>query len=256
MYYVGLDVHYRTSTYCILNANGREIKCETIRGHWPKLLDRLAALKEPWTVCFEATCGYGYLHRELSHMASSVIVAHPAQLRLIFRSKRKNDRVDARKLAKLLYLDEVPQVYIPGQEVQSWRELIEHRCRVVNRQASRKNALRSLLRSHGVVAPEGLWSKNGLTWLRQLKMPTAASRLKRDLLLEELAEAQRGVRILTQALNKIGRRHPGVVLLRTIPGVGPRTAETIVAYIDEPKRFRSGSQVAAYFRLVPCQDAE
>ena len=47
MYYVGLDVHYRTSTYCILNGNGREIKCETIRGHWPKLLDRLASLKEP-----------------------------------------------------------------------------------------------------------------------------------------------------------------------------------------------------------------
>ena len=255
MYYVGLDVHYRTSTYCILNGNGREIKCETIRGHWPKLLDRLATIKEPWTVCFEATCGYGYLHRELSRMASSVIVAHPAQLRLIFRSKRKNDRVDARKLAKLLYLDEVPQVYVPGQEVQSWRELIEHRHRIVNRRASRKNALRSLLRNHGVVAPRGLWSNKGLTWLRKLKMPTAASRLKRDLLLEELAEAERGVLILTKALNKIGRRHPGVVLLRTIPGVGPRTAETIVAYIDEPKRFQRSSQVASYFGLVPCQDA-
>jgi len=255
MYYVGLDVHYRTSTYCILNGNGREIKCETIRGHWPKLLDRLATLKEPWTVCFEATCGYGYLHRELSRMASSVIVAHPAQLRLIFRSKPKNDRVDARKLAKLLYLDEVPQVYVPGQEVQSWRELIEHRRRIVSRRASRKNVLRSLLRSHGLIAPKGLWTKKGLTWLRRLRMPTVASKLKRDLLLEELAEAERGVRILTKALNKIGRRHPGVVLLETIPGVGPRTAETIVAYIDEPKRFQHSSQVASYFGLIPCQDA-
>lgn len=255
MYYVGLDVHYRTSTYCILNTDGREVKCETIRGHWPKLLDRLAALKEPWTVCFEATCGYGFLYRELSRIASHVIVAHPAQLRLIFRAKRKNDRIDARKLAKLLYLNEVPQVYIPNQKVQSWRELIEHRRRVVSRRASRKNALHSLLRNHGVVAPKGLWTQKGLTWLRQLKMPTAASGLKRDLLLEELAEAKRGVQILTQALDKIGRRHPGVVLLRTIPGVGPRTAETIVAYIDEPKRFQRGSQVAAYFGLIPCQDA-
>jgi len=120
MYYVGLDVHYRTSTYCILNADGREVTCETIRGHWPKLLDRLSVLKGPWTVCFEATCGYGYLSRELSRIATRVIVAHPGQLRLIFRAKRKNDRIDARKLAKLLYLDEVPQVYVPGQEVQSW----------------------------------------------------------------------------------------------------------------------------------------
>jgi transposase len=255
MYYVGLDVHYRTSTYCILNSDGHEVKNETIRGHWPKLLDRLSVLKGSWTVCFEATCGYGYLYRELSRIATRVIVAHPGQLRLIFRAKRKNDRVDARKLAKLLYLDEVPQVYVPGQEVQSWRELIEHRRRVVDRQTVCKNALRSLLRGHGVIAPKGLWTKKGLTWLRQLEMPTAASELKRNLLLEELAEAKRGVRTVTRALDKIGQPHPGVVLLRSIPGVGMRTAETIVAYIDDPKRFQRGSQVAAYFGLIPCQDA-
>ena len=47
-------------------------------------------------------------------MARRVAVAHPGQLRLIFRAKRKNDRVDARKLAKLLYLDEVPEAYAGG----------------------------------------------------------------------------------------------------------------------------------------------
>ncbi len=110
MYYVGLDVHYRTSTYCILNANGRELKCETVRGHWTKLL-------------------------------------------------------------------------------------------------------------------------------------------------AELADVKRLVRTVTKSLDKIGGRHAGVTLLRTIPGVGMRTAETIAAYIDDPKRFRRSSQVAAYFGLIPCQDA-
>ena len=100
MRYVGLDVHYRTSTYCILDENGHEVACETIRGHWPKLLERLAQIAGPWSICFEATCGYGYLYRELSTLGARVIVAHPGQLRLIFRAKRKNDRIDARKLAK------------------------------------------------------------------------------------------------------------------------------------------------------------
>jgi transposase len=250
-----LDVHYRTSTYCILNDNGREVKCETIRGHWAKLLDRLSTIRGKWTVCFEATCGYGYLYHELSRMASRVIVAHPGQLRLIFRAKRKNDRVDSRKLAKLLYLDEVPPVYVPGEDVQSWRELIEHRCRVVDRQTACKNAIRSLLRGHGLIAPKRLWTKKGLAWLLQSQMPTPASGLKRDLLLEELDAAKRGVRTVTKALDKIGRRHPGVTVLRTIPGVGMRTAETMVAYIDDPKRFGRSSQVAAYFGLIPCQDA-
>jgi hypothetical protein len=49
-----------------------------------------------------------------------VAVAHPGQLRLIYKSK-KNDRVDAAKLAKLLYLDLVPQVHVPRADVRAWR---------------------------------------------------------------------------------------------------------------------------------------
>jgi hypothetical protein len=143
MRYVGLDVHYGTSTNCVLEENGQEVQCETVRGHWPKLLDRLRTVEGPWTICFEATCGYGYLYRELSRMATRVAVAHPGQVRLIFRAKRKNDRIDARKLAKLLYLDEVPEAYVPGQEVQSWRELIEHRRHMVDRQAAWQGVYRS-----------------------------------------------------------------------------------------------------------------
>lgn len=255
MYYVGLDVHYRTSTYCILDETGREVKCETVRGLWPKLLEHLAMIAEPWTICFEATCGYGYLYRELSRKARRVVVAHPGQLRLIFRAKRKNDRIDARKLAKLLYLDEVPEAYVPGVEVQNWRELIEYRRRVVDRQTTCKNAIRSLLRSQGMAPSKGLWTKKGLAWLRQLEMPTPAASLKRNLLLEELAEAKRRVRTVTQELDRIGDRHPGVLLLRTIPGVGIRTAETIAAYLDNARRFAHSSQVGAYFGLIPCQDA-
>ncbi len=255
MRYIGLDVHYSSSTYCILEENGQEVQCETIRGHWPKLLDRLRTVEGPWTICFEATCGYGYLYRELSTMAARVAVAHPGQLRLIFRAKRKNDRIDARKLAKLLYLGEVPEAYVPGQDVQSWRELIEHRRRMVDRQTTCKNAIRSLLRSHGKIAAKGLWTKKGLAWLKQEQMPTPAAGLKRDLLLDELTDAKRRVRTVTKALNEIGVCHPAVILLRTIPGVGIRTAETIAAYMDKAKRFARSSQVGAYFGLVPCQDA-
>ncbi len=77
MRYVGLDVHYGSSTYCVLEANGQEVQCETIRGHWPKLLDWLKVIEGPWRICFEATCGYGYLYRELSRMAAQVVSAAP-----------------------------------------------------------------------------------------------------------------------------------------------------------------------------------
>ncbi len=43
--------------------------------------------------------------------------------------------------------------------------------------------------------------------------------------------------------------------LRTIPGVGPRLSELVVAVIDDPHRFKSGKQVGAYAGLVPRQIA-
>src|SRR5262249_181384 len=49
--------------------------------------------------------------------------------------------------------------------------------------------------------------------------------------------------------------HPAVMLLQTIPGVGPRTAEAFVAYVDDIHRFGRTSQLGVYFGLVPCQDA-
>lgn len=102
MQYVGMDVHWRQTTICILDENGRRVKTFNIRGPWQKVLEELGRIEGQWAVCFEASCGYGWLYERLKRMAQKVVVAHPGQLRLIFRSKRKSDRVDAEKLAKLL----------------------------------------------------------------------------------------------------------------------------------------------------------
>jgi len=226
MLYVGLDVHYRTTTCCILAEDGRPVKTKTFKGPWKKTVDYLRSFKEDLAVCFEASVGYGPLYEALTGFCKRVQVAHPGNLRLIFRSKRKNDRVDAQKIAKLLYLDEVPAVHVPDQDARAWRELIEFRRRSVDKRTKVKNQLRCLLRAYALHVPKdmGLWTKNGLAWLEQLDLPTTTARVKRRLLLDELAHLEKQVKELTRELDRIARNHPGVALLMTIPGVGPRTA--------------------------------
>jgi transposase len=46
-----------------------------------------------------------------------------------------------------------------------------------------------------------------------------------------------------------------VTLLTTIPGVGRRTAEAFVAYVDRVERFGRSGKVGSYFGLVPCEDS-
>src|SRR5439155_644357 len=54
-------------------------------------------------------------------------------------------------------------------------------------------------------------------------------------------------------LDALGQQHADVVLLQTVPGLGPRTAETVAAYLHDAPRFRSAKQVSAYSGLVPRQ---
>ena len=255
MNYVGLDVHQRMSAYCILNDNGKLVKRGTVRSGWRAAVDALRRQPGPLAVCFEASCGYGPLYDALASFARRVVMAHPGQLRLIFRSKRKNDRIDAEKLATLLYLDQVPAAHVPSVDVRQWRELIEFRRRLVDHQTAGKNQIRALLRSAGVAPVKKLWTRGGLAWLSDLEWSSLSQRVRRDVLLDEYVLRRRRIRTVTAELDRIGRRHPGVIVLRTIPGVGARTAETIVAYIDRVQRFARGGQVASYFGLVPRQDA-
>jgi transposase len=255
MWYVGLDAHFRQSTFCVLDEHGRKVRTETIKGPWANVLLSLAKIKEPWVVCFEASTGYGVLWRRLQPLAQRVVVAHPGHLRLIFRSKRKNDRIDSERLAKLLYLNAVPTVHVPSAAVLAWRGLIAHRNRLVQERTMLKNGVRALLRGQGIVAPKSLWSRAGIAWLRALELPTLLDALRRDQLLERLLTVHGQIHRVEQELNQLGEQHAGVRLLRTIPGVGMRTAEAVVAYLDDVRRFSNVKQVGSYFGLVPSQDA-
>lgn len=255
MFYVGLDVHTTQITICVLNNDGKVHKRCTVR-ELPQLIEFLAKLSEPFQTCFEASCNYGWLSEALKKVAQRVVVAHPGQLKLIFRSKKKNDRNDAEKLAKLLYVDQLPEVHVPPADVRAWRELITFRKRIIEKRTRAKNGIRALLRSLGIKAPSrpGLWTKAGMRWLKELTFEQSLLAMKRDMLVEEIESLSSQVQRVEKELAKFSKDNPAVFQLRSIPGVGLRTAETMVAFIDDPHRFKSSKQVGAYFGLVPSQD--
>jgi len=260
--YVGLDVHQSHTTMHVLDSQGNRLLRQSINGYWPLValeIEKLACDEQGQLrqvhVCFEASVGAGHLYDMLQSRCQRVVVAHPGQLRLIFRSRKKNDRADAEKLAKLLFLDEIPAAYRPAKSIRNWRKLIETRRRTVEKRARVKNSLRALIRGRGIRAPQdfGLWSKSGLDWLTRQDFDDTDA-LQRDLWLDELELLTKQIARMEQELNRIALGSPGVLLLQTIHGIGPRTAEAIVAYIDNPHRFRNAKAVGAYFGLVPSQD--
>jgi len=255
MLYVGLDYHLRTSSLCILNEDGKVVKQQTVLGRMDQVVQQLIGLGEPVSVVFEATGGYGPLHEKLSQVSDRVVMAHPAALSLIWKSKRKNDRVDAQKLAKLLYLDAVPAAHVPGPAVRQWRRLIELRRSLVHRRAALKNQVHALLKTCGLPAsPGSLFSRAGIAWLMSQDLDEASA-LERAVLVEQMRNIADQLKAVEKALSQRSDVDGRIPLLQTIPGVGRRTAEAFVAYVDRIDRFSRGGKVGSYFGLVPCEDS-
>jgi transposase len=254
MFYVGLDIHTTHITGCVLDDKGKVHERWTVRT-LDELMTRLQTLPR-FRVVYEASTGYGRFFERLTTVAERVVVAHPGLLKIIFRSKQKNDRTDAHKLAQLLYVDQVPAVHVPSGNVRAWRELITFRRRLIEKRTRAKNGIRGMLRSLGIAAPRrpGLWSKKGLAWLRELTFANRMHALKRSVLLHEIESLTQEIDLVEQELARFATGSAAVQQLRTIPGVGLRTAEAVAAFIDNPHRFARSKQIGAYFGLVPSQD--
>ena len=117
MYYIGLDVHKRTISYCVKDAAGH-VHQEGKIGSTRRELDAwIKTLPQPRTIAMEATIFTGWIYDHLLPHAEKVKVAHPLMLRAIAAAKKKNDRIDAGKIADCLRCDFLPECHMTSTEI-------------------------------------------------------------------------------------------------------------------------------------------
>ncbi len=173
--------------------------------------------------------------------------------------KRKTDSDDALKLAKLSALDQINCVHIPAPAMRQWRRLVEQRVTLAGERTRCKNRIRSLLMVQGLSLPRGKggWTQASLAALAERARPLCECELldswqgSLQIELDQLELFARQIEELETLLDGLVKNDPRTVLVNTIPGVGPRTAEAIVATLDSAERFKNSRQVAAYAGLTP-----
>jgi transposase len=89
MYYVGLDVHKKTISYCVKDAAGCVLQEGKIGSSRRELDGLVKAMPQPRTIAMEATIFTGWIYDHLLPHAEAVKVAHPLMLRAISAAKRK-----------------------------------------------------------------------------------------------------------------------------------------------------------------------
>ena len=150
MYYIGLDVHKRTISYCVKDGSG-VIHAEGTIPATRLDLDRwMKTLPQPWTAAMEATVFTGWIYDHLQPHAAALKVAHPLMLRAIAAAKKKNDRIDAQKICDCLRCDFLPECYMASTAIRERRRTLRYRNLLVRQMVQMKNKISMLLMEAGV----------------------------------------------------------------------------------------------------------
>jgi len=258
--YIGFDVSSKSITACVIDGRDDE-QYETLPVDLPVLaewLGRQRDRKDRVHLTFEVSGQSGWLYDGLIERVDTLTVSNPSELTWIFRTRKKTDRIDAYKQARLLKAGLIPAVHMPTADIRRWRQRIQHRRGLITSVVRTKNRIRALVKGQGYPrAPHrgSWWHQLNRAWLWEIAREGGVD-WREDLedLLEQLALYEDQLRRVTKRLDERLKHHAGAALLMSIPGVGPRTAEAVLAHTDEVERFRRGKEYCSYFGMTPKLD--
>jgi transposase len=255
MYYIGLDVHKKTISYCVKDVSGRVHTEGTIPATRMDLDRWIARLPQPWTAAMEATVFTGWIYDHLQPHAAGLKVAHPLMLRAIAAAKKKNDRIDANKIADCLRCDFLPESYMASTEIRERRRTLRYRNLLVHQMVQMKNKIAVLLMEAGVSYNKQKLHKVG--YFRELldTHPEIDEGLRPLLRLcrETLVRLGKTESALIRSLQRDLLLRERIERLMSIPAVGPITALTWALEVGEVRRFSSIKKAISYCGLCSAE---
>lgn len=247
---VGLDLGDRSSFYCVLDDQGEVIQERTL-STTPKAMQQVFGSMARSRIALETGSHSPWISRLLAGLGHEVIVANARNVRLIGESRRKDDRLDARTLARLARID--PQLLSPvrhrSAKAQIHLTVIRARATLVSARTALVNAARGLVKSYG----ERLRGCGTQQFNRELAAGLSVE------LREALEPLMREVESLNERIKEYDRRieemaketYPEVARLKQVKGVGNLIALAFVLTIEDPHRFRKSRDVGCFLGLRP-----
>jgi transposase len=192
-----------------------------------------------------------WVSRQLTPLGHEVIVARARNVRLISESNRKDDRLDARTLARLARID--PGLLGPVRHrsapAQIHLTVIRARAALVSTRTALVNAARGLTKSYGErlkkCSTERIYRESSLGLSHELRQVLDPLLREIESLNERIAEYDRRIEQIAKEV------HPEVALLKQVKGIGTLIALTYVLSIDDPQRFRRSRDAGCFLGLRP-----
>ena len=247
--YIGLDVHQATISVAVLDSRGNLVMEAILETKAETILQFIHGLRGSLHVTFEEGTWAAWLHDLLQPHVTRVLVCDPRKNALL-KVGNKSDRIDARKLAELLYLNKLNPVYHGENGIRTLKELARSYLAI----DARFDAGDESAESHLPKLGDSLRRQAGVRTALSCGMACEDRRSRRAPPGGTLLPAVRRLAALRQQVRREllaeGRKHPAMRLLRQIPSIGPIRAALLIALMQTPHRFRTKRQLWAYCGLA------
>jgi transposase len=260
--YVGMDIH-KVSWNLGIHLNDMFVKnvhqkpnptmmANYLKQHYPNARYKAA---------YEAGKFGFWIQRQLTSLGIECLVVNPADIPKSQKDTlQKTDPRDARNIGLRLQTGVLHSIHIPDEQQEADRVLFRHRKRIWKDLTRCKNRIKGCLAFSGIDIPErydnASWCNNFIVWLQQLDCIQKSRRTalnymvaQMQFLRKELLKISNDVR----AMMREQRYKTNYYLLRTIPGIGPLTAASILVEIGDVKRFETFYHLNSFVGLLPME---
>jgi len=250
-HYVGLDVSLKATAICVVDERGN-INQEGMVTSDPEAIAKFVWAHAPNVarIGLETGATSTWLFCELQKMGLPVICIDARHAKAALKMQiNKSDRNDAVGIARIMQCGWYRQVHVKHLDAHAIKALLVSRALLVRMKRDLENQIRGLLKTHGLV----IGRAKRMTFLSRTMeliegLPVLAETIEPLLKARQTIEQQ--IADLDRKVLRLARNFEQVRRFMTVPGVGPITALSYLATIDDPTRFKKSRNVGAYLGLT------
>jgi hypothetical protein len=252
--FLGLDLHSATTVLVVLNASGKLLSTQRFATTGRNLIDAVAAVRATdKRVVVEETPMTHWAIETLRPWCTRIVSSDPKQNRWISRNTQKCDETDAERLAELLRLGRLKEVYHTHDSDRfAFKAAVQHYLDVQRDRVRAKNKIKALFKRVGLTSIDGAcaYSKKYRPVLLDIVPEHGNWRLSLQRLYRHYDWLHAEVRQALREVQTQGKGYWEIPQFQRMTGVGPVTSHTISAFLQTPHRFCSKSALYRFGALA------
>ena len=249
-YFIGLDVHKEKTTYVVLDKIGNILLEGEVATLYTELYERLKTYLKSSIIGLEASTSYYTLYQNFLKNNYNIKVANTIQLRQLIA---KNDKLDAKRLAEMLRLGTFPCSYIPDEEIQRLRSLVQVRHSLMEEKTRCNARIQAFLDRNNIVMP--MCKAFSKRWRHALMQYMGSGEVSLELRYgyDHYVFLEKKTEQLDEEMKGYTRKHwkNEYLVIQSITGFGPLLTCYIIAHILPIERFPSNRKLRRYAGVVP-----